>query len=66
VSNYYNDFVAKNGSDPLAGTLSLNPSLTIGVGAGDLAGYGTMAMALFLILLVIYVIWRVARRTIFS
>jgi len=66
VSNYYNDFVARNGSDPLAGTLSLNPSLTIGVGAGDLAGYGTMAMALFLILLVIYVIWRVARRTIFS
>ena len=66
VSNYYQQFVAKNGSDPLANSLHLGiPTITLGFGgqsgAADWAGLGTLAVALFLMLLIIYTIWRVVR-----
>ncbi|HUS16597.1 MAG TPA: hypothetical protein VM536_16500 [Chloroflexia bacterium] len=66
LSTYYQQFVQKNGSDPLAGSLNLSlPTITLGFGgtsgATDWAGLGTLAMALFLMLLIIYTIWRVVR-----
>ncbi len=64
VSNYYQQYVALGGRDPLAGTLHLAiPALTIGgqSGAPNWAGLGTIAIALFVLSLVIYTIWRVVR-----
>ncbi len=70
ITNYYQSFVANNGSDPLAGNLALNiPTITLGFSgtpdASPWAGLGSLAIALFLMLLVIYVIWRVVRKVIF-
>ncbi len=70
VSNYYKDFVTKNGSDPLANNFTLGiPTITLGLGgnsgAQDWAGLGTLAIALFLMLLVVYTIWRVVRNVLF-
>ena len=59
-------YVAAGGNDVLANSLNLGiPTITLGFGgtsgAADWAGLGTLAFALFLTLLVIYVIWRVVR-----
>jgi hypothetical protein len=70
LSQYYQSFATKNGSDPLAGNLNLSvPTVSIGLGgtsgAADWVGLGTLAIALFLLLLVVYTIWRVVRNVIF-
>src|SRR5579859_3664120 len=66
VSNYYQSFAKLNGSDPLANSLNLSvPTISLGFGgssgAADWVGLGTLAMAIFLMLLVVYTIWRVVR-----
>ncbi|MDQ2806727.1 MAG: hypothetical protein M3Z04_07390 [Chloroflexota bacterium] len=66
ISGYYQQFVAKNGSDPLTGALALDlPTVAVGLGgssgAQNWASLGTAAIALFLLLFVVYVIWRVVR-----
>jgi hypothetical protein len=66
LSSYYQSYVANGGNDFLANSLNLGiPTISLGFGgtsgAADWAGLGTLAFALFLTLLVIYVIWRVVR-----
>ena len=66
LANYYKDYVTKSGKDPLASNFTLGiPTVTLGLGgssgANDWASLGTLAMAMFLMLLVVYVIWRVVR-----
>ncbi|MGI8588423.1 MAG: hypothetical protein ACR2M0_12180 [Chloroflexia bacterium] len=70
ISSYYQQYVAKSGRDPLSGAINLSvPSLVIDVGgpsgATNWSSLGTLAIALFLLLLVVYTIWRVVRNVIF-
>lgn len=70
LSTYYQTFVTKNGSDPLSKSAALDlPTIAVGLnsssGAQNWASLGTIAIALFLLLLILYTIWRVVRNVIF-
>jgi hypothetical protein len=68
ITNYYQQYVAASGNDPLATGFRLDiPTVTVGVGGSptfDWASMGTLAIALFLVLLIVYTIWRVVRTVI--
>jgi hypothetical protein len=68
ITNYYQQYVAASGNDPLATGFRLDiPTVTVGVGGSptfDWASMGTLAIALFLVLLIGYTIWRVVRTVI--
>ncbi len=66
LADYYKSYVAKSNNDFLANSLNLTlPGVTFGSangsGAGSWAGLGGIALAAFLMLFIIYVIWRVVR-----
>jgi hypothetical protein len=69
ITSYYQQYVAANGGrDPLATGFTLSiPTVSVGVGGAptfDWASMGTLAIALFLVLLIVYTIWRVVRTVI--
>ncbi len=63
--DYWSDFVSRSGSNP-SGTAAITvPQISIGVGglpsANPLMGLGTVALGLFLLIIIVYTIWRVVR-----
>lgn len=66
LADYYKSYVAKGGNDFLANSLNLTlPGVTLGStagsGAASWSGLVGVALAAFLMLFVVYVIWRVVR-----
>jgi len=68
ITTYYQQYVTASGNNPLATGFTLSiPTVSVGVGGAptfDWASMGTLAIALFLVLLIGYTIWRVVRTVI--
>ncbi len=62
---YWTDFVSRNGSNPSEGASVVVPQIAIGVAglpsSNPFVGMATMAIGLFLLLIIVYTIWRALR-----
>ena len=66
--DYWADFVARSGANPASAATSVTvPQLSIGVAgvptSNPLVGLTTIAIGLFLLLVIVYTIWRALRAT---
>jgi hypothetical protein len=65
--DYWADFVARSGVNPTAGAAVTVPQVSIGVAglpsSNPLVGLATVAIGLFLLLVIVYTIWRALRAT---
>ncbi len=65
--DYWADFVRRSGGNPAAGTTITVPQISVGVAgipsANPLMGLATLAIGLFLLLIIVYTIWRAIRPT---
>jgi hypothetical protein len=63
--DYWSDFVSRSGSNPTMGAAVTVPQISIGVAglpsANPLVGMATIAIGLFLLIIIVYTIWRVVR-----
>jgi len=63
--DYWGDFVKRSGSNPSGNTSVTVPQISIGVGGlpdtNPLMGISTVALGLFLLIIIVYTIWRVVR-----
>jgi hypothetical protein len=64
---YWADFVSRSGANPSTGAALTVPQISIGVAglpsSNPLVGIATMAIGLFLLLVIVYTIWRAMRPT---
>src|SRR5438270_6534093 len=65
--DYWIDFVTRSGANPASGTSVTVPQFSVGVsglpGANPLVGLVPVAIGLFLLLVIVYTIWRALRTT---
>ena len=65
--DYWADFVQRSGANPTAGAAVTVPQVSIGVAglpsSNPLVGLATVAIGLFLLLVIVYTIWRALRAT---
>lgn len=65
--DYWADFVRRSGTNPSGGAEVVVPQISVGVAGlpstNPLVGLATMAVALFLLLVIVYTIWRALRAT---
>lgn len=65
--DYWADFVRRSGANPAAGTTITVPSISVGVAglpsSNPLMGLATLAIGLFLLIIIVYTIWRGIRPT---
>jgi hypothetical protein len=63
--DYWSDFVKRSGSNPSGDAAVTVPQISIGVGglpsSNPLMGMATVALGLFLLIIIVYTIWRVVR-----
>ena len=63
--DYWSDFVKRSGSNPSGAAAVTVPQISIGVGGlpnnNPLMGLATVALGLFLLIIIVYTIWRVIR-----
>ena len=63
--DYWSDFVKRSGSNPSGAAAVTVPQISIGVGglpsSNPLLGVSTVALGLFLLIIIVYTIWRVLR-----
>jgi hypothetical protein len=65
--DYWADFVSRSGANPATGAALTVPQISVGVAglpsSNPLVGIATMAIGLFLLLVIVYTIWRALRPT---
>lgn len=65
--DYWTDFISRSGSNPTSGSEVVVPQISVGVAAlpssNPLMGLATVAIGLFLLLVIVYTIWRALRAT---
>jgi hypothetical protein len=65
--DYWSDFVKRSGGNPVAGTTITVPQISVGVAgipsSNPLMGLATLAIGLFLLIIIVYTIWRAIRPT---
>jgi hypothetical protein len=65
--DYWSDFVRRSGGNPVAGTTITVPQISVGVAgipsSNPLMGLATLAIGLFLLIIIVYTIWRAIRPT---
>ena len=65
--DYWSDFVSRSGANPTTGAAVTVPQISVGVAglpnSNPLVGLATVAIGLFLLLVIVYTIWRALRAT---
>jgi hypothetical protein len=65
--DYWSDFVKRSGGNPVGGTTITVPQISVGVAgipsSNPLMGLATLAIGLFLLIIIVYTIWRAIRPT---
>jgi hypothetical protein len=63
--DYWVDFIKRSGANPASGASLTVPQISIGVAglpnSNPLVGFATIAIGLFLLLVIVYTIWRALR-----